>query len=285
MHISDTGKNRLIYVFIALVAAVGSFLFWSLDGPSRPEENEAARSTENIDQAQNAPLTPAASSAEEGIVLPEIEISLEPAAEVRQEKGLVVQEVINLAVPFTSQAPLYEWKDQRQQDGCEEASVLMAMAWVKGEAGLTPAEWKERIVALADWEQEKYGEHRDVSVPDTVDWMFKDYFSYDNVRSENITGVDQLVEVLEAGSILLVPVNGQALGNPNFTAPGPEHHFVIIKGYDYAAQEFITNDPGTRLGKDYRYPEEVIYEALRAYPTGYHDHYDEIRKQAIVVEK
>ena len=34
-------------------------------------------------------------------------------------------------VPFTSQAPLAEWDDPLQQDGCEEASSLMAASWAK----------------------------------------------------------------------------------------------------------------------------------------------------------
>ncbi len=42
-------------------------------------------------------------------------------------------QLVTQSVPFTVQAPLGDWTDARQQDGCEEASVLMAMAWVRDE--------------------------------------------------------------------------------------------------------------------------------------------------------
>ena len=34
-------------------------------------------------------------------------------------------------VPFTSQAPFADWKDPRQQEGCEEASILMVSRFLK----------------------------------------------------------------------------------------------------------------------------------------------------------
>lgn len=204
-------------------------------------------------------------------------------AEKQKETQLVGR--LDTVVPFSSQAPQFKWTDPRQQDGCEEVSVLMAMAWVKGEKGILAVEWEKRITDLADFSQEKYGEHRDVSVQDTVAWLFKDYFSYDQVRIESIKNPAQIVAELESGNLVLVPLNGQALGNPNFTPPGPEHHFIVIKGYDYQTREFITHDPGTRLGANYRYPERVVYEALRAYPTGYHEDYADLRKEAIIVSR
>jgi len=216
---------------------------------------------------------------------PVIVVPAEPFKSEDNVRLVIEPEVIDLSVPFTSQAPRFAWKDPRQQDGCEEASALMAMAWVKQEEARLPARWEEEIITLADWEQEKYGEHRDVSVEDVIDWIFKDYFSYNLVRSKLIGGAADILSELEAGNLVLAPANGQLLGNPNFTAPGPAHHFLVIKGYDYQTKEFITNDPGTRLGADYHYLADILYGALRAYPTGYHGQYDEIKKMAIIVEK
>src|SRR3989338_7629179 len=48
-------------------------------------------------------------------------------------------------VPFTSQAPRGNWKDPRQQAGCEEASVLMAMRWVRGKS-LSMAQAEAQII-------------------------------------------------------------------------------------------------------------------------------------------
>ncbi len=102
---------------------------------------------------------------------------------------------------------------------------------------------------------------------------------------KSIGAASDILEELERGNLVLAPANGQALDNPHFTPPGPAHHFLVIKGYDYDRAEFITNDPGTRLGAGYRYPAEKLIAALRAYPTGYHGRYETERKTAIVVEK
>lgn len=181
---------------------------------------------------------------------------------------------IKHSVPFTSQAPLYEWEDPRQQDACEEASVLMSVSWVYNIPGYSREMWRDRIVELADFQQKKYGENRDTSLEDVVSWMYKDYFKYKNVEIVDINTSLDLIKELEKGNLLLIPTNGQALNNPNFTGDGPERHMVLIKGYDYETQEFITNDPGTRNGKDYRYDRELLYEAIRLYKTGYHVPFD-----------
>src|SRR3989344_6679608 len=51
-----------------------------------------------------------------------------------------------LTVPFAAQAPFGEWSDPRQQDGCEEASTIMAMHWVRGDMSLTLEEAKKEIL-------------------------------------------------------------------------------------------------------------------------------------------
>ena len=85
--------------------------------------------------------------------------------------------------------------------------------------------------------------------------------------------------------MVLVPTNGQALGNPYYRPPGPERHYLVIKGYDSRTEEFITNDPGTKRGQDYRYKQDVLFKAIRDYSSGYHEPIKDIRKVMIVVEK
>lgn len=187
-------------------------------------------------------------------------------------------------VPFTSQAPFGDWSDQRQQDGCEESSALMAMKWVRGE-DLTNEESLGEILAISDFEQNKYGEYRDISGDDTVNWIFKDYFKYDNVLLKKSVSVDDIINELEKGNIVIAPMNGQLLGNPYFTHPGPVRHMLLIKGYDSEKGVFITNDPGTRHGENFEYSVNVLYDSIRDYPTGYHEHIDKIEKNIIVVSK
>lgn len=179
-------------------------------------------------------------------------------------------ENIDNFIPFTSQAPLFEWNDPRQQDACEEASVLMSISWIYNIPVYSQEMWRDRIVALAEFQQDNYGENRDTSLEDTSSWIFEDYFEYNNTKIINIDSPLKIIEELEKGNILLIPTNGQELKNPNFSGEGPERHMVLVKGYDYENEEFITNDPGTRNGKDYRYNKDLLFKAIRIYKTGYH---------------
>jgi len=191
---------------------------------------------------------------------------------------------IIIPVPFTSQAPLGQWSDQRQEDGCEEASVAMAMAWVKGQ-DYSKTWWRNRIVGLSDWELRNYGEYRDVTLTDVIKWLFKGYYNYDKVTLKAVTSADDIVKELAAGHVVLTPMAGQALHNPYFTSPGPLTHMLLIKGYDYNTQEFIVNDPGTRRGESYRYKASVIFGAIKVYPTGHYEPIKKVIKQMLVVSK
>ncbi|MFA6514461.1 MAG: C39 family peptidase [Patescibacteria group bacterium] len=187
-------------------------------------------------------------------------------------------------VPFTSQAPYGDWADMRQENGCEEASALMAVKWARNE-GLTKDEALKEITGLSDFLLKKYGEYNDVSNQDTVDWIFRDYFNYNKISlTRNITLADIIYE-LSLDHVVLTQMDGQLMHNPNFKAPGPERHMIVIRGYDPTTKELITNDPGTRKGELYRYDADSLYKAIRDYPTGYHKAITKIEKSMLVVTK
>jgi hypothetical protein len=192
-------------------------------------------------------------------------------------------EIIILDVPFTSQAPLAEWNDPRQQDGCEEAAALMAVRWARGQT-LTRQEAKEEILAASKYEQEMYGEYRDASATDTAERIIKGYFGYEDYEVKKITSAKDIITELRQGRVTIVPMHGQKLKNPFYTQPGPERHMLVICGYDFITKEFITNDNGTRKGEKYRYPEDIFYEAIRDYPTGYHVPIEQVNKVMIIVK-
>ncbi len=214
--------------------------------------------------------------------LEEIEIYKEEklGSETEEEKGKSVLH----DVPFTAQAPFGNWSDQRQEDGCEEASVLMAIKWSNGNS-LTNKEALEEILAISDFEQEKYGGFNDTSAYNTMERIFKDYYSYDNVEVVYNVEVNDIVKKLQDGNLVIVPVNGQKLGNPYFTQPGPERHMLLIKGWDSKTNEFITNEPGTKRGENYRYKKGVLFGAIRDYVTGKHFPIVGEEKVMIVVSK
>ncbi len=187
-------------------------------------------------------------------------------------------------VPFVPQAPFDEWSDPRQNDGCEEASSLMAVRWARGQI-LKSEEALGEIIASSDFILGKYGEYRDTSLEDTLNWIVKDYFKYRNAALKKISAASDLIDELSKENIIIAPMNGQALGNPYYRNPGPIHHMIVIIGYDPAKDVFITNDPGTEMGRAHEYAANLLFGAIRDYPTGFHESISVVEKNIIVVWK
>jgi len=193
-------------------------------------------------------------------------------------------QVILQNVLFTSQAPFSRWIDLRQEDGCEEASSFMAVKWALGQT-FTKQNAEDAITGSSGYTLKKYGEYRDVSSIDTLNWIIKDYFKYPNAaQKKNATKAD-IINELSKGNVIIAPMNGQALHNPNFVQPGPPHHMLLIKGYDPIKNVFITNDPGTRKGDSYEYNADLLYGAIRDYATGLLVPDTAVNKNIIVVWK
>lgn len=192
---------------------------------------------------------------------------------------------ILLNVPYAVQAPFGNWSDPKEENGCEEVSAVMAMHWVNGTI-LTPTEALSEIIAISDYEKTTYGQFIDTSAQDTADRIFRGYFKYTNVSVKYSITVASIIAELRAGHIVIIPVNGQKVGNPYYKQPGPLEHMILIKGYDPTTNEFITNDPGTRKGESYRYSTNVLFNAIRNYFTeGNHQHKGDDQKVMIVVTK
>lgn len=189
-------------------------------------------------------------------------------------------------VPFTVQAPFAEWKDARFQEGCEEASSIMAVYWSKNTTSgvIDRTKAKDEIIAMAAYQDQNWGEARDTSAEDTATRLLTGYFKFNNYEvKENISLQDIKNELLK-GNILIVPANGRALNNPNFTAPGPDRHMIVVRGYDNTGK-FITNDPGISQGQLYTYPQQLFYDAIRDYPTGFNLPIVGDKKVMIVIKK
>ncbi len=187
-----------------------------------------------------------------------------PAIKNKDSQGLPSKVLID--IPFTSQAPLGNWDDNRLENGCEEANVLMAMNWINNKT-LTPQEAEEAILKISEFETEHYDNAVDTSAADTKK-MAEDYFDYHKIDIKYDISVQDIKKELADGNIVLVPTNGQALNNPFYKAPGPERHFLLIRGYDDIFHNFITNDSGTKHGDEYKYHYDVLYNAIRDYPSG-----------------
>ncbi len=209
------------------------------------------------------------------VVVVEEEKKAAEEAEVKEEIVLPIvtppreiTETIKYTVPFVPQAPTGDWSKSAFQDGCEEASTMMVSLARSGEI-LTREEMRLKLLDMARFQTEQIGHGVDTNVNDTHEYLLKQYFRITDARVVEDIELEAVKEALLDG-LVIVPTNGRALGNPNFTPPGPLQHMLVIIGYDVTTKEFITNDPGTRLGQGYRYPERVLYEAIREYPTGKH---------------
>lgn len=215
------------------------------------------------------------------VVSGERPVLAEPALPVPVEPLPPVTPKIWPDVPFISQAPTGEWGKSEFQNGCEEASALMVHAWREGKA-YTKETARAELVAMARYQEEKIGQGIDTDVADTARLLLVGYFDIAEYRLAYDFTLDDLRQATGAG-LVIVPANGRALGNPNFTAPGPLEHMLVVTGYDAEKKEFITNDPGTRKGAGYRYPEQVLFDAIREYPTGKHVPITINRKAMIIV--
>ena len=210
------------------------------------------------------------------------EVAEEDEIEIKKEKTGIT---ILSDVPFLAQAPFGAWSDPRQQDGCEEASSLIAMSWVEGKKEVSKDDALKGILAISEFELEKYGSYNDTSASSTIERILAGYFDYDQARLKYDIEADDIIAELEKGNLVMAPFDGRILKNKFYTAPGPERHMLVIIGYDYDKKEFITNDPGTRQGKGYRYSKETLISAIRDYPTGNHLPIEGARKVMIVVTR
>jgi len=189
-----------------------------------------------------------------------------------------------LDIPFICQAPYAEWDNSIFQDGCEEAASLMAVYWALDKK-LDKNIAQEEIIAMADYQKKEFGQAQDTSSEDTNKRLIKGYFGYNDAEVRRNININDIIEEIKKGNAVIVPANGQLLGNPYFTQPGPERHNLLIRGYNEKTKEFITNDPGTKRGEEYHYNQDILYNAIRDYPTGYHEPIEGIEKLMIVIEK
>ncbi len=171
---------------------------------------------------------------------------------------------LNLAVPFTSQAPHGVW-DEAHEDYCEEASALMAARFFSRTPITGPDDADAAMVKLHEWQMARFGYFESTTAAETKQ-MIEANFPLSVTLSRDVTA-DAIRRALATNTLVLVPAAGQLLKNPYFTQPGPVYHMLVIKGYT-AKGDFITNDPGTRHGADYRYDPATLLAAVGDWNNG-----------------
>ncbi|HTM68584.1 MAG TPA: C39 family peptidase [Candidatus Binatia bacterium] len=184
---------------------------------------------------------------------------------------------INLKVLFVPQAPFKVW-DALHEDACEEAAMTMLQAYAEGTDTMSLEEMDRRLKDLVAYETEKYGDVPSISAERAAEVM-RDHLHV-KARAVAIGSLDDIRAEIAAGHPVILPAAGRLLYNPNFRDGGPLYHMLVAKGY--TAKSIITNDAGTRVGADYAYANDLIWNAVHDWNDGdvYHG-----AKMMIVLEE
>jgi len=187
---------------------------------------------------------------------PVVDVTIEEDTEVIEKEPEKINS-INLAVPFTSQAPTANW-DQPFQDACEEASLLMVDYYYRNKEMPSKEAVEDIFIKMIDWQEEFMNGDYDITIEETGQ-LAKGFFGYDSKIITDLTAT-KIRNLLREGFPVIVPANGHILINHNFTGDGPLYHMLVVKGF--VDDKFITNDPGTRNGADFIYTEANLMNAI-----------------------
>lgn len=176
----------------------------------------------------------------------------------------LVPKELNLAVPFTSQAPHGNW-DVDHEEYCEEASVLMVARFFASQPITGPDDADAAMTRLKMWQVNQLGHFESTTAAETAQ-MAEGNFALDVTLSTDVSE-QSIKQALANGQLVILPAAGRELGNPYFQRPGPIYHMLVVKGYTTDGH-FITNDPGTRRGADFVYPADQLLDAVGDYNQG-----------------
>lgn len=176
---------------------------------------------------------------------------------------ITIKEEINLAVPFTSQAPEENW-ELPWQEACEEAVALMMDAYYKN-YNLSPLFARDEIIKMVEWET-KQGWGVSIEISKIKDLMVNYLSSKYKVKIIEDPTVEMIKKYISNGQPVLVVADGKVLPNPHFRSGGPVYHALIIRGF--TKDSFITNDPGTKFGENFMYKYSDLLNAVHDWNNG-----------------
>lgn len=178
----------------------------------------------------------------------------------REESPL--PERIYLDVPYTVQAPYAKW-DVYDEEACEEAALLMAYEYLEGNKypqGVIPKEEAQReLRKMIDFQVSELAYEVTTDLyPEEIKKFVESYWPGYTIKILEEINFELIKKELAKNNPVVVPATAKVLGNPWYHYP--DYHMLVIIGYE--GNEFITNDPGTKRGEDWRYPQELVLEAL-----------------------
>lgn len=176
-----------------------------------------------------------------------------------------------LNVPYVMQAPFGNWNDRRQQYGCEEAAIVMAMAWVRSATNSpTDTIFKEEalrdIINMSEYERVIYGFYEDTNAQDTAR-LIKEVYQHQNVEVKENISSESIKQELANNRVVIFPLNTRLTGMSVYNN-GPIRHTIVAVGYDDKNDEIIVHDPIFRNGEYLWIPSKNLDKALWNYSSG-----------------
>ncbi len=169
-----------------------------------------------------------------------------------------IPEKYDLKMEFHPQAPGGVW-DQSHEEFCEEASVQLVLNYFE-KRQQTDEEFDKELLNIQKKEQEILnGTWESTTVAQMKAVIEKNWPGYNVQILENPT--EQDIQRYIASKIpVILPLAGREIGNPFYQQPGPVYHMLVVKGY--TKTHFITNDVGTKRGKDFYYKKDKLMSSI-----------------------
>lgn len=186
--------------------------------------------------------------------------SLPEEIEEAFEEPITILENAYLEVPFVCQAPFQtEVNWVYHEESCEEAALIQVHYYLQGITNPTAEESHATILDMIAWQKKNFGEHKDVYANE-MKTLINGYYDYPLEDIEIIydASITDIKKAISTGYPIIVPIMGDILKNPYYPYPG--YHMLTIIGY--TPDKIITNDVGTRRGKDFSYSYEVFMSAV-----------------------
>ena len=174
----------------------------------------------------------------------------------------VLPEKAYLEVPYFCQAPFTNkasW--DFHGESCEEAAILQAVYYFRGIKVPDLTDVDKTLRDMVAWQEKHYGVHKDIHA-DTIKMFMTSYFNYKPHEIEIIrnASVFDIKQSIAAGFPVVAPIKGEVLKNPYYHHPG--YHMLTVIGY--TRDRLITNDVGTKRGKNFSYELERFKLAMDA---------------------
>lgn len=182
-----------------------------------------------------------------------------------ESEPIEIPSEINLAVPFTSQAPFASW-DAFDEEMCEEAALAMVNRFYQNRQFLSKDDAQNALKEIKNWEEKNLSDWKSNDAGE-VARIAREFLNYQKARVVDLINFQQIKEQLAQQNPVILPAAGRELKNPNFKQPGPLYHMLVVRGW-FADGRIITNDPGTRRGESYIYDQQILWNAIHDWNAG-----------------